>query len=142
MGSGGAGGLGGGSSGSQLALKVEGVVQHGGRPGLFRRVASLLLTGGDSGIVLSQTVTPHRDFFAAQFLLAFPSQSGPGSSSGPASGGTQYVVSVEASAIDEDGDVWRTGPRATLSVKAHDDSNSASSGGGGSKAGSGSRSRF
>ncbi|XP_071449800.1 integrator complex subunit 7 [Hetaerina americana] len=152
MGSGG----GGGNTGSQLALKVEGVVQHGRRPGLFRRVASLLLTvstapvhlrptsavdpsikgGGDAGMVLSQIVTPHRDFFAAQFLLAFPLQPGQG---GLAPGGTQYVVSVEACAIDEEGDVWRTGPRATLSVKVHDEGGGGAGGAG--KAGGNARSR-
>jgi hypothetical protein len=31
-------------SGSQLAVKVEGVIQHGKRPGLFRRVSGVVVT--------------------------------------------------------------------------------------------------
>lgn len=31
-------------SGSQLAVKVEGVIQHGSHPGLFRRVEGVLVT--------------------------------------------------------------------------------------------------
>lgn len=31
-------------SGSQLAVKVEGVIQHGSQPGLFRRVEGVLVT--------------------------------------------------------------------------------------------------
>ena len=31
-------------SGSQLAVKVEGVIQHGARPGLFRSISGVVLT--------------------------------------------------------------------------------------------------
>lgn len=31
-------------SGSQLAVKVEGVIQHGQRPGLFRRVEGVIVS--------------------------------------------------------------------------------------------------
>lgn len=31
-------------SGSQLAVKVEGVIQHGKRPGLFRHVSGVVVT--------------------------------------------------------------------------------------------------
>lgn len=63
---------------------------------------------GDGGSVLTQTVAPHRDFFMAQFLLAFPV-------------GGQYLLIVEASVIDEKSNVWRTGPRTTLTVKSHEE---------------------
>lgn len=53
---------------------------------------------------LVQTVTPHKDFFTAQFLLAFPR-------------GGQYLLVIEASVIDENDNTWKTGPRSTLTVK-------------------------
>ncbi|XP_022912913.1 integrator complex subunit 7 [Onthophagus taurus] len=113
--------------GSQLAVKVEGVVQHAQKPGLFRKVDGVVVSistqlqtntkNKDSSnvsdtkanletisTVLQQTVTPHKDFFTAQFLLAFPK-------------GGQYVLSIEASIVDEVGNVWKTGPRSTLTVK-------------------------
>ncbi|GLG96261.1 Integrator complex subunit 7 [Gryllus bimaculatus] len=89
-------------SGSQLAVKVEGVIQHGKRPGLFRKNVN------DVGSVLTQTVPPHRDFFSAQFLLAFPT-------------GGQYLIIVEAAVVDEKSNTWRTGPRNTLTVKSHEE---------------------
>ncbi|KAJ9584574.1 hypothetical protein L9F63_021084, partial [Diploptera punctata] len=113
-------------SGSHLAVKVEGVIQHGKRPGLFRHVSGVVVTvssqlqarsshnnhdskiGGDGGSVLTQTVAPHRDFFTAQFLLAFPT-------------GGQYLLIVEASVVDEKSNVWRTGPRTSLTVKSHEE---------------------
>lgn len=53
---------------------------------------------------MSQTVIPHKDFFTAQFLLAFPR-------------GGQYLLSIEASVVDELSNVWKTGPKSTLTVK-------------------------
>lgn len=53
---------------------------------------------------LVQTVTPHKDFFTAQFLLAFPK-------------GGQFSLVIEASVTDEKDNTWRTGPRSTLTVK-------------------------
>ncbi|KAK5650389.1 hypothetical protein RI129_001418 [Pyrocoelia pectoralis] len=109
-------------SGSQLAVKVEGIVQHGHRPGLFRHVKGILVTvtsqlqlnnknkdsidlkGVDANLALTQTVIPHKDFFTAQFLLAFPR-------------GGQYVLTIEASVMDEHSNIWKTGPRSTLTVK-------------------------
>ncbi|KAK4882914.1 hypothetical protein RN001_006233 [Aquatica leii] len=108
--------------GSQLAVKVEGIVQHGQRPGLFRQVNGILVTvtsqlqmsnknkdsldmkGVETNLTLTQTVTPHKDFFTAQFLLAFPR-------------GGQYVLTIEASVMDEHNNIWKTGPRSTLTVK-------------------------
>ena len=49
-------------------------------------------------------VTPHRDFFSAQFLL------------GSWCSGL-YTVTVDTSVIDYDGRIWLTGPRATLGVR-------------------------
>lgn len=54
--------------------------------------------------ILTQTVSPHKDFFTAQFLLAFLR-------------GGQYVLVVDASVIDEHSNTWKTGPRSTLTVK-------------------------
>lgn len=53
---------------------------------------------------MCQTVTPHKDFFTAQFLLAFPR-------------GGQYILAIEAAVVDEYSNVWKTGPRSTLTVK-------------------------
>ncbi|XP_074033531.1 integrator complex subunit 7 [Leptinotarsa decemlineata] len=109
-------------AGSQLAVKVEGVIQHGMKPGLFRRIEEVVITVTsqlqnnpknkevldpkllEQVSVLTQTVTPHKDFFRAQFLLAFPR-------------GGQYLLVVEASVIDERSNTWKTGPRSTLTVK-------------------------
>nr|CAD7407932.1 unnamed protein product [Timema poppensis] len=112
-------------SGYHLAVKVEGVIQHGKRPGLFRSISGVVITVSsqlqsrsghahadtkptDPSSLLTHTVAPHRDFFTAQFLLAFPT-------------GGQYLLSVEASVVDERSNVWRTGPRTTLAVKSHEE---------------------
>ncbi|KAG8504419.1 Integrator complex subunit 7 [Galemys pyrenaicus] len=108
----------------QLALKVEGVVQHGARPGLFRRIQSVCLhvsstlqskCGPDykmppdgAANEMEQRVEPHNDYFSTQFLLSF------------AVLGT-HAVTVESSVRDADGTVWRTGPRTTVFVKSLED---------------------
>uniref|UniRef100_UPI00358F2660 integrator complex subunit 7 n=1 Tax=Myxine glutinosa TaxID=7769 RepID=UPI00358F2660 len=108
-----------------LALKVEGVIQLAGRPGLFRQVQTVRLVvtastqarpSTNNGKVAestfpeqSQEVAPHNDYFSTHFLLAFP-------------GGGASTVTVEASVVDADGAVWRTGPRSTLLVRSLDDS--------------------
>ncbi|XP_045470369.1 integrator complex subunit 7 [Harmonia axyridis] len=108
-------------AGSQLAVKVEGVIQHGSKPGLFRKIKEVVVMvtsqfqnnpkGKDAetknletSLVLTQTVSPHKDFFTAQFLLAFPR-------------GGQYLLVVDASVIDEQSNTWKTGPRSSLTVK-------------------------
>lgn len=113
-------------SGSQLTVKVEGVIQHGQRPGLFRKVEGVIVTvisqlqsanktkeietkNVETSSTLTQTVTPHRDFFTAQFLLAFPR-------------GGQYSLTIEASVVDGDSCTWKTGPRSTLTVKVPEES--------------------
>nr|CAD7259000.1 unnamed protein product [Timema shepardi]CAD7569889.1 unnamed protein product [Timema californicum] len=119
-------------SGYHLAVKVEGVIQHGKRPGLFRSISGVVITVSsqlqsrsghahadtkptDPSSLLTHTVAPHRDFFTAQFLLAFPT-------------GGQYLLSVEASVVDERSNVWRTGPRTTLAVKSHEEMGKSTSG--------------
>ncbi|ERL84782.1 hypothetical protein D910_02207 [Dendroctonus ponderosae] len=109
-------------SGSQLAVKVEGVIQHGLKAGLFRNIEQVVISVTsqlqsaaknkdiDPKVVLehvsllSQTVTPHKDFFSAQFLLGFPR-------------GGQYLIVVEASVIDKESNTWKTGPKSSLTVK-------------------------
>ncbi|CAH2269573.1 jg20277, partial [Pararge aegeria aegeria] len=55
-----------------------------------------------------QTVAPVRDFFSAQQLV---SVSTPG----------LYTVAVEAAFVDEHGELWLTGPRTSIVIKAHED---------------------
>lgn len=57
---------------------------------------------------LTQVVNPHHDFFSAQFLLSFPQ-------------GGQYQICITASIVDEEGQVWRTGPKNYLVVKVYDE---------------------
>ncbi|KAL7388630.1 hypothetical protein ABVT39_018032 [Epinephelus coioides] len=111
-------------SSQQLTLKVEGVVQHGSTPGLFRKIQSVCLnvtsvlqskTGPDYKIPLDaktneieQRVEPHNDYFSTQFLLNFSIL------------GT-HNVTVEASVVDESGIEWKTGPKTTVSVKSLED---------------------
>uniref|UniRef100_G3T3S3 Integrator complex subunit 7 n=1 Tax=Loxodonta africana TaxID=9785 RepID=G3T3S3_LOXAF len=108
----------------QLALKVEGVVQHGSKPGLFRKIQSVCLnvsstlqskSGQDYKLPEyllinsnEQRVKPHNDYFSTQFLLTF------------AVLGTHSIV-VESSVKDANGIVWKTGPRTTIFVKSLED---------------------
>lgn len=108
----------------QLTLKVEGVVQHGSSPGLFRKIQSVCLnvtsvlqskSGPDYKIPLDtktneieQRVEPHNDYFSTQFLLNFSIL------------GT-HTVTVEASVVDESGIEWKTGPKTMVSVKSLED---------------------
>uniref|UniRef100_A0A8D0HIC1 Integrator complex subunit 7 n=1 Tax=Sphenodon punctatus TaxID=8508 RepID=A0A8D0HIC1_SPHPU len=108
----------------QLALKVEGVVQHGSKPGLFRKIQSVCLnvsstlqskSGQDYKIPIDnmtnemeQRVEPHNDYFSTQFLLNF------------AIVGT-HNITVESSVKDLNGIVWKTGPKTTIFVKSLED---------------------
>ncbi|XP_021324028.1 integrator complex subunit 7 isoform X1 [Danio rerio] len=108
----------------QLTLKVEGVIQHGSSPGLFRKIQAVCLKvsstlqtkpGSDFKIPLEsktneieQKVEPHNDYFSTQFLLNFSIL------------GT-HQVSVEASVVDTSGIEWKTGPKNTVSVKSLED---------------------
>ncbi|KAL8185367.1 UNVERIFIED_CONTAM: Integrator complex subunit 7 [Gekko kuhli] len=108
----------------QLALKVEGVVQHGSKPGLFRKIQSICLnvssvlqskSGQEYKIPvdsmtneMEQMVEPHNDYFSTQFLLNF------------AVVGT-HSITVESSVRDLNGIIWKTGPKTTLFVKSLED---------------------
>ncbi|XP_028858154.1 integrator complex subunit 7 isoform X1 [Denticeps clupeoides] len=108
----------------QLTLKVEGVVQHGSTPGLFRKVQAVGLNvssvlqskpGPEFKIPLDsktneieQRVEPHNDYFSTQFLLNFSIL------------GT-HVVTVEASVVDDSGREWKTGPKSVMFVKSLED---------------------
>ncbi|KAI4492930.1 hypothetical protein M0804_002721 [Polistes exclamans] len=128
--------------GSQLALKVEGVLRHGKRASLYRSVSAVCIsisTTPPSKInsdqkdtnmnELHQTVTPHRDFFACEFLLSLGSVpastvGGAGTSTNTGNsqlGGGQYQVTASASILDKDGNVWKCGPRSTLQVRVHEE---------------------
>uniref|UniRef100_A0A8C6TRW9 Integrator complex subunit 7 n=1 Tax=Neogobius melanostomus TaxID=47308 RepID=A0A8C6TRW9_9GOBI len=107
-------------SSQQLTLKVEGVVQHGSTPGLFRKIQSVCLSvttvlqSKASGALdtktneMEQRVEPHNDYFSTQFLLNFSVL------------GT-HAVTVEASVVDQSGAQWKTGPKMSLSVKSLED---------------------
>ncbi|KAJ6666941.1 hypothetical protein lerEdw1_018943 [Lerista edwardsae] len=108
----------------QLALKVEGVVQHGSKPGLFRKIQAICLnvsstlqskSGQDFKMPIDsltnemeQMVEPHNDYFSTQFLLNFVIV------------GT-HSITVESSVRDLNGIVWKTGPKTTLLVKSLED---------------------
>ncbi|XP_077194756.1 integrator complex subunit 7 isoform X2 [Paroedura picta] len=108
----------------QLALKVEGVVQHGSKPGLFRKIQSICLnvssvlqskSGQEYKVSvdsltneMEQMVEPHNDYFSTQFLLNF------------AVVGT-HSITVESSVRDLNGIIWKTGPKTTLFVKSLED---------------------
>ncbi|XP_022103792.1 integrator complex subunit 7-like isoform X2 [Acanthaster planci] len=114
------------STDTHLAMKVEGVIQHGSKPGLFRKVSKVKLavtsscttaktTGlgksseSDSGTSEGTWYTePHHDYFSIQILLSLPVV------------GT-HTINVEASVVDEDGSCWQTGPRLSLLVKTYEE---------------------
>ncbi|KAL7888587.1 hypothetical protein AOLI_G00035610 [Acnodon oligacanthus] len=107
-----------------LTLKVEGVVQHGSTPGLFRKIQSVCLnvsstlqakSGPDFKIPLDtktneieQRVEPHNDYFSTQFLLNFSILG-------------SHSVTVEASVVDDSGVEWKTGPKSVVTVKSLED---------------------
>ncbi|XP_072169985.1 integrator complex subunit 7-like [Diadema setosum] len=108
---------------THLALKVEGVIQHGSQPGLFRKVdqvvisVNTVLTSSNKSEEKSPEttpkdiecrITPHNDYFSRQVLLSFPIAG-------------QHSINVETSIADEDGQLWRTGPKTSLAVKAYVD---------------------
>uniref|UniRef100_A0A1A9ZG24 Integrator complex subunit 7 n=1 Tax=Glossina pallidipes TaxID=7398 RepID=A0A1A9ZG24_GLOPL len=111
--------------GSNLVIKVEGVIQHyGRRPSLFRSVESIQLSliskllmprpAGESlknatdTVTLTQVVKPQRDFLSGNFLL-------------PISSGGHWQVTLETYVIDENGITWCTGPKNTMLVRVLDD---------------------
>lgn len=114
---------------TSLALKVEGVIQHGAKPGIFRRVHSVCLKVTSSLTKpemvrpnaklptispneISKTAVPHNDYFSLQFLLSF---SYPG----------LYVLHIDTYIVDCDGKKWCSGSQNTLLVKSLHDSSHA-----------------
>lgn len=116
---------------THLALKVEGVIQHGNQPNFYRRAqavnvnitsvlqsqshttaAALAAIGIKNSnlppVKLSKTIEPQNDYFSSSFLLALPV---PG----------LYSVTIEAFLVDENGFVWKTGPRTSMMVKCFED---------------------
>ncbi|BFZ07532.1 hypothetical protein BsWGS_10571 [Bradybaena similaris] len=111
---------------THLSLKVEGVVQRGERPALFRQVSSVIISvstnlvtrsistapsnkvNETTSIQLSQTVQPHNDYFMTSFVLPFPVLG-------------VHAAKIEAGVVDENGVIWSTGPRATISVRSYDE---------------------
>ena len=70
-------------------------------------VFSLFQAFRDHVTSLDQTVVPHHDYFSAQFLLQFSTQS-------------IYHVTVSSRVIDSSGILWTTGSQNTLQVKTTD----------------------
>lgn len=108
---------------THLALKVEGVIQHGSQPGLFRKVEQVVIsvtTASSSNNKSDEKqhesgpkeiecrITPHNDYFSRQVLLSFPTAG-------------LHSINVETSIADEDGQLWRTGPKTSLAIKAYVD---------------------
>lgn len=104
--------------GSNFVVKVEGVVQHGTKA-KFRKVDGIQLTvmsqlvtrnhdtrPAEGNLMLTQTVKPHKDFFASEFCLSFNQ-------------GSQHQVHIEAALIDDAASVWQIGVRSTLTIKCH-----------------------
>lgn len=116
-------------SDTNLTLKVEGVIQKGERPSIFRSVAGVNITVTTSlvnrtvvpqadslekstektSVQLSQTVEPHNEYFSTSFVLPFPVLG-------------LHSVQLDAAIVDETGACWHTGPRTTLNIKSYDDS--------------------
>ncbi|XP_036336528.1 integrator complex subunit 7 [Rhagoletis pomonella] len=113
-------------SGSNLVIKVEGVIQHyGKRRSMYRSVDAVQLsltsqlvtprpanetpksTTTDT-VTLTQTVKPQRDFLTGSFLL-------------PISSGGQWQVTLETYVIDENGITWCTGPKNSMLVRLLED---------------------
>ncbi|XP_038214337.1 integrator complex subunit 7 [Zerene cesonia] len=110
----------------RLALSLEGVVLRGNsKKKPMRQVKGVQITvtatphprTNEKTVELSnipailcgvQTVTPVRDFFSAQQLVSVPAAG-------------LYTVAVEAAFVDERGQLWNTGPRTTIVIKAHED---------------------
>lgn len=112
-------------SDSYLTLKVEGIVQHGSKPGLFRKIQNVNITVASSLVAraqtnadekasdsstsqLEQSVGPHNDYFSLSFILRFPVIG-------------IHTVNIEAAITDTEGATWTTGPRVSLQVKSYND---------------------
>jgi len=115
-------------SGSNLVIKVEGVLQHFSKQKKhFRRVESVQLSltsqlitppprssqelpkqGANDTVTLNQIVKPQRDFLSGSFLL-------------PISNGGHFQVTLETFVVDENGITWCTGPKSSMVVRVLED---------------------
>ncbi|KAH8257535.1 hypothetical protein KR038_011210 [Drosophila bunnanda] len=116
-------------SGSNLVIKVEGVLQHFSKQHKhFRRVESVQLSltsqlitppprsaqeqlskpGVNDTVTLNQIVKPQRDFLSGSFLL-------------PISSGGHFQVTLETFVVDENGITWCTGPKSSMVVRVLED---------------------
>ncbi|XP_020816707.1 integrator complex subunit 7 [Drosophila serrata] len=116
-------------SGSNLVIKVEGVLQHFSKQQKhFRRVESVQLSltsqlitppprstqdqlskpGANDTVTLNQIVKPQRDFLSGSFLL-------------PISSGGHFQVTLETFVVDENGITWCTGPKSSMVVRVLED---------------------
>ncbi|KAH8270082.1 hypothetical protein KR018_003728, partial [Drosophila ironensis] len=115
-------------SGSNLVIKVEGVLQHFTKQQRhFRRVESVQLSltsqlitppprsaqemvkpGASDTVTLNQIVKPQRDFLSGSFLL-------------PISSGGHFQVTLETFVVDGNGVTWCTGPKSSMVVRVLED---------------------
>ncbi|XP_037719177.1 integrator complex subunit 7 [Drosophila subpulchrella] len=115
-------------SGSNLVIKVEGVLQHFSKQQKhFRRVESVQLSltsqlitppprssqdmpkqAANDTVTLNQIVKPQRDFLSGSFLL-------------PISSGGHFQVTLETFVVDENGITWCTGPKSSMVVRVLED---------------------
>ncbi|XP_033157689.1 integrator complex subunit 7 [Drosophila mauritiana] len=115
-------------SGSNLVIKVEGVLQHFSKQKKhFRRVESVQLSltsqlitppprssqelpkqAANDTVTLNQIVKPQRDFLSGSFLL-------------PISNGGHFQVTLETFVVDENGITWCTGPKSSMVVRVLED---------------------
>ncbi len=116
--------------GSQLAVKVEGIVQvTSNQRSSGRRVRAVQVTVQsnpanptvgpegkpvESTTSMSKTVEPHNDYFSAQFLLTFAAAG-------------MHQVYVDTALLDTFDALWNAGPKAQLSVKTFEESGSSKS---------------
>jgi len=106
---------------TQLALKVEGLIEEHGKSGFFRKVHSACITikvkasGGaktnssdtkpkvPTSITLQDIVQPHNEYFSSQFLVSFNTLG-------------QHEIFIIASVTDKAGGCWDTGPQEVVYV--------------------------
>ncbi|KAK3093052.1 hypothetical protein FSP39_010547 [Pinctada imbricata] len=111
---------------THLAMKVEGIIHHGARREIYRKVGQVQVTVNSEPVSinqsaiadqkitlslsnnLSQRVEPHSDYFTSNFLLMFPV---PG----------LHKVYIKADFVDQNDTLWKTGQKVTVAVKSYDD---------------------
>lgn len=68
------------------------------------------MAAGDPALVsLEEVVQPKNDYFSAEFLVSLPTAG-------------VYCIQIDTAVLDEEQNVWTTGPREGLMVKTHEDS--------------------